>query len=226
MRPQASSIQHSFVPPLWRHRGYLPHFDGACTQMITFRLRDSMPKQVLTVMQQKLDAMPLSEAKRQKQSVIDEYLDSGYGDCVLAMPEVAEIVEGVILRHDGRRYDAHAWVVMPNHVHALITLYKENTLGSIVHSWKVRSAKRINFQLSRKGPLWYRDYFDRYMRSEAHFERSVDYIEMNPVEAGLCKYPEDWRFSSAQRESRYDERSPDFNPVIVDRFIASLPSLR
>lgn len=226
MRSPANLIQYASVPPLWRHRGYLPHYDGACTQMITFRLRDSLPKQALTVMQQRLDAMPYSEAKRQKQLVVDEYLDNGYGDSLLSLPRAAEIVEGVILRHDGRRYDAHAWVVMPNHVHVLITLYHEHSMGSIVHSWKVRSAKRINFLLKRNGPLWYRDYFDRYMRNEAHFERSIAYIEMNPVKAGLCKNPEDWRFGSARRESKYDEQSPEFSPLVFNRFIASLPSLR
>lgn len=210
------------VRPLWRHRGYLPHFYGACSQMITFRLKDSLPKQALTVVQQRLDAMPVSEVKRQRQKIVDDYLDSGYGSRLLADPRAAQIVENVVLRHDGRRYDAHSWVVMPNHVHVLITLYKDDTLGSIVHSWKVRSAKQINFLLKRSGPLWYRDYFDRYMRHEAHFQQSVEYIEMNPVKAGLVQRPEDWRFGSGWRQAKYDVRSPSFDPDILDRFLASL----
>jgi REP element-mobilizing transposase RayT len=224
MRTHTVSARQN-IPPLWGRRRYLPHFYGICTQMITFRLHDSLPKNALQIMQQKLDAMPRSDATRERQQLIDDYLDRGYGESLLGIKEIATIVENAILLHDGRRYDAHAWVIMPNHVHTLITVYEQDTLDLIVHSWKVRTAKQVNFLQKREGPLWYPDYFDRYMRSEAHFERSIEYIEMNPVKAGLCSRPEDWRFGSGWRELRHDEKSPSFNPVILDRFMASLPML-
>jgi REP element-mobilizing transposase RayT len=42
------------------------------------------------------------------------------------------------------------------------------------------------------------DYFDRYIRNSAHYERTVLYIENNPVKAKLCRAPEEWPFSSAK----------------------------
>ncbi len=74
------------------------------------------------------------------------------------------------------------------------------TLDRVVQSWKRYSAHRINGCLGRTGTLWARDYFDRYIRDESHFNRALAYIRNNPVKAGLCAKPEDWPFSSASRE--------------------------
>jgi len=54
-----------------------------------------------------------------------------------------------------------------------------------------------NRVLTRKGEFWQREPFDRYIRNEQHYENAVSYIEHNPVKAGLCDKPEDWRWSSA-----------------------------
>ena len=42
------------------------------------------------------------------------------------------------------------------------------------------------------------DYFDRYIRNLIHYERTILYIEKNPVKAKLCRTPEEWPFSSAR----------------------------
>ncbi|CAN5409188.1 hypothetical protein BH11ARM2_BH11ARM2_33280 [soil metagenome] len=99
--------------------------------------------------------------------------------------------------HDGIRYDLKAWVVMPNHVHALIHVRDGLPLGKIVQSWKARTARRMYVRLGRRGRVWERVYFDRYIRDEEHFWRTIEYIEMNPVKAGLVTCPSAWRFSSA-----------------------------
>jgi REP element-mobilizing transposase RayT len=66
----------------------------------------------------------------------------------------------------------------------------------IVQTWKSFSAREINRVLGRQGALWQGDYFDRLLRNEDHFARSADYIENNPVRAGLCPKSESWRFGS------------------------------
>ena len=58
--------------------------------------------------------------------------------------------------------------------------------------------RRINRVLGRRGKLWQDDYWDRYIRDEAHYRKVVHYIESNPVKAGLVKTPEQWPFSSAR----------------------------
>ena len=69
--------------------------------------------------------------------------------------------------------------------------------GGIVHSWKSFSAKQANRILGRIGPFWMRDYFDRYVRGEEHFMAAMEYIEQNPVKAGLVRSANDWRWGSA-----------------------------
>jgi REP element-mobilizing transposase RayT len=56
----------------------------------------------------------------------------------------------------------------------------------------------INKQTYRKGAVWRREYFDRFMRSEQQFAWTVAYVENNPVAAGLTEAPEDWLYSSAR----------------------------
>ncbi len=86
---------------------------------------------------------------------------------------------------------------MPNHVHVLITPFEGFTLSVILHSWKSYTAKKANRLLHRRGQFWQEEYFDRYIRTEEHYRRAIEYIELNPVMAGLCKKKEDWPFSSA-----------------------------
>ena len=71
------------------------------------------------------------------------------------------------------------------------------SLSSIVHSWKSFTAHEANKLLGRHGDFWFREYHDRYIRGRRHFDACRDYIESNPVEAGLAGSPEAWRWSSA-----------------------------
>ena len=109
------------------------------------------------------------------------------------------LVENALLYFDGKRYRLFAWVVMPNHVHVLVELFEDHTLDQILHSWKSYTATEANNILGRRGQFWYREYYDRYIRNEAHFARAVEYIHNNPVAAGLVSRAEDWRFSSARK---------------------------
>lgn len=74
-----------------------------------------------------------------------------------------------MLFFDGIRYHLHAWCVMPNHVHALVTPLAEHSLSSLAHAWKSFSAHRINQALNRDGQVWFKEYFDRRIRDERHF---------------------------------------------------------
>ena len=115
-------------------------------------------------------------------------------------PRVADLVAQTILigAVEKRFYELHAWVVMPNHVHMLI-LPTEQVLA--VMKWlKGRSAREANQILGRTGlPFWQRDSFDHYLRRSSDLWRFIDYIEANPVRAGLIGRPEDWKWSSAAR---------------------------
>ena len=160
----------------WHSRGYLPHYDGpGISQHIVFRLHDAIPP-----------------GERDG----DDVLDKGFGSALLADPRCARIVADAFLG-GGEHYLLQAWCVMPNHLHALIATNTDTGLGQIVHAWKSVTRRRINDVLGRTGPVWAKDYFDRFIRDEQHFETNKRYIEMNPVTAGLCDTPEAWPFSSA-----------------------------
>jgi REP element-mobilizing transposase RayT len=182
---------------LREHRGWytprkLPHFDAAgLTQAVTFRLADSLPAGIIEARR--------GEGAGAYRRRIEAALDAGRGSCMLRDPKNAEIVETALRHGAGRYYDLHAYVIMPNHVHALITQHEAARLADIVHRWKGWSAKLINRLTGRSGQFWQRDYFDRFIRDEEHFHAVFAYIEQNPVVAGLVTAAADWRFGSAWR---------------------------
>ena len=181
-------------------RGTLPHCSREReTQCVTFRLADSLPTSVLVRIREQADAEGANPEKagRIRRRNIDRFLDQGYGACLLAREDIARVVRSALLHHDQDRYRLLAWVIMPNHVHALIELVGTNTLKRVVKTWKSFTARKANAALDRVGPFWQPDYHDRYVRRDSHLNRVVAYIEHNPVSAGLCRRPQDWSFSSA-----------------------------
>jgi len=186
-------------PKGWHSRGYLPHFDGGnIPQTVTFRLADSVPKAVLERWENELATMLEARASAERRRRIESYLDSCAGHCWLSRAEIAETVENALLHFDGERYHLEAWVVMPNHVHALFAPHAGHAFSDILHSWKSYTSNVANRLLNRTGEFWYPDYFDRFVRDEEHFARAIEYIEMNPVVAGICHRPEDWAYGSAR----------------------------
>jgi REP element-mobilizing transposase RayT len=173
----------------WHSRGYLPHFDSPETvQFVTFRLGDSLPSAV-------------SEALRHREDEVhraDRELDLGLGACWLNRPEIASLVESAILHFDGRRYRILAWCLMPNHVHVLFEVMDGRSLSDIVGNWKSFTAHRANARLGRTGRFWHADYFDRFMRNDEHLSQTIEYVEQNPVKAGLVARASDWTGSSAR----------------------------
>jgi REP element-mobilizing transposase RayT len=185
----------------WHDRGYLPHLEliGRATG-ITFRLADSLPKHVIEKLKEfyseKSDPKQAEELSRQ----IATYEDAGVGRCWLRDQECARIVAEAICYFNGERYDLIEWCVMPNHVHVIVNLRASYSFENIVRSWKNYTARRINLHVGNAGRLWATDYFDRVIRDEEHLVRARRYVRMNPVKAGLCHTPEEWRWSSAYKE--------------------------
>jgi REP element-mobilizing transposase RayT len=107
------------------------------------------------------------------------------------------MVQNALLHFHGSRYRLIAWCLMPNHVHTLLEIFTGYPVGKIVLSWKTFTARQINCHLSQSGPLWQDDYFDTFMRDDEHQVLTTNYIESNPVKAGLVKNNADWPRSSA-----------------------------
>ena len=141
----------------------------------------------------------------EKQRRLEKYLDLGHGACHLRNTQIANVVQSTLWYHDGIKYRLLAWVVMPNHLHVLIQVWRV-PMGEIIQTWKGFTSKKSNQLLRRQGAFWEEDYFDRYIRNEDHLRRVVHYIENNPVKAGLVRFAADWPWSSARFRSKSDPR--------------------
>jgi len=183
----------------WHLRGYLPHFDlPGVIQMLNYRLDDAMPAS----RRHEWAALLEIKAELKRRTIIEDYLDRGLGNCELRDPRAAAAVEENWLHLDGQDYRLLAWVVMPKHVHLLVEIWQK-PMAELLQGWKGYTARRINRVLGRRGKLWQDDYWDRYIRDEAHYLKVVHYIESNPVKAGLAKTPDQWPFSSARFRDEY-----------------------
>jgi putative transposase len=108
----------------------------------------------------------------------------------------------------------YGYVVMPDHVHLLLSEPELDTLAAVIKSLKQGVSRRIiksadNLQEFEGGPLkpafglngkeqylWQRRYYDFNIRNYPQFVEKLRYIHRNPVRAGLCNRPEDWDASS------------------------------
>lgn len=135
---------------------------------------------------------PLSEKQQREYArrfghTIERWLDAGAGACLLRDPEVAEIVGSASSHFAGGRCDLHSWVVMPNHVHLLVSLREGEVLAGLMQSWKGFTSRAINRLLHRSGTLWQKDYHDCLIRNTEHFWNCAKYIRNNPAKASLAE---------------------------------------
>lgn len=178
----------------WHQSGYLPHYDApGITQIVTLRLADSLPASRRREWEHLLQIENLRERRRE----LEEYLDRGFGECCLRQPVIADLAEGALRFFDGKRYALVAWVIMPNHLHALVDVW-DKPLSELIKSWKSFVTREANKLLDRQGEFWEREYLDTVIEDDAHRRTAVRYIENNPVKARLVKEARAWPWSSAR----------------------------
>lgn len=183
------------------HR-HLPHWEvDQGRYFITVRCADSLPQHAIFRLQELNQTLvslpPQAPAFFQQQRLIfrtlEKFLDAGMGSCPLRQPVAADIVVDELRRLGEWGCAVPHFTVMPNHWHALMIPAKtnEHSISQIMKRLKGRTARQVNAALGTSGPVWQREWFDRWMRSEAEWEKSVDYIHTNPVRAGLVPRWED-----------------------------------
>jgi REP element-mobilizing transposase RayT len=191
--------------PLTVYYRHLPHWrqDGA-SYFVTFRLADSLPKEKLQELAlhkeewEKSHPPPRSSKDWQdfaKQAIAraEAWLDQGMGACWLRQPWAAQIIDKALHFFDGLRYELGCFVIMPNHVHAVLRPLQpaRQPLEKILQSRKRTTAVQINKALSREGELWQEESFDRIIRDQEHLYRCIQYIGNNPRKSQLPK--DEWR---------------------------------
>lgn len=186
------------------YRLHLPHWrQPGVTYFLTTRLADSLPQSKLAAWKDEreswlrargcrtvadLDGLPVGDRQefhRHFTAKFHAWLDAGFGACWLRRMDAAQIVAEALRFFDGQRYVLGDFVVMPNHLHLLVTPAPDHELSDIVRSWKTYTARQINGLLGRSGAFWQAETYDHIVRSEeqlAHFRR---YIAENPGKAKL-----------------------------------------
>jgi putative transposase len=94
-----------------------------------------------------------------------------------------------------------AWVFLPDHWHVIAAPTYPLTISQVLKSLKTSSTILINRQRRESGELWQARFFDRALRTVNEYNQKVEYIHWNPVQAGLVRQPQDWRWSSVKEYS-------------------------
>jgi putative transposase len=92
--------------------------------------------------------------------------------------------------------EIHGFVIMPNHIHLLITV-PEKDLGQMMSMFLARLTRRVNTLTGRSGRLLGGPYFWSLITSTRYFGHVLKYVYRNPVKAGLCQSVEEYEFSTA-----------------------------
>ena len=170
----------------------LPHwFQEHKTVFVTFRLADSLPQEKIEELKELKKAMIVNENLCNDSNIRKEYnievarrierwIDKGYGSCMLANPDMREIVDNAMRFYDKDKYLLFAFVVMPNHVHLLLSPLSDIPVTDVLGKIKSYTAKLINNRLKRTGNVWQNGCFDRIVRDADNFEQYMEYICRNP----------------------------------------------
>ena len=176
--------------PHWRQQG--------ATYFVTFRLADSLPEARLRELEslkaEWLKQNPRTQNRKKLEVLarlvferIEQWLDQGYGSCLLKDDRLSLIANHAIHYFHNQHYELGASVVMPNHVHCIVRPFSANDmqLEYIIGSWKSYTARRINLAIDQRGKLWQDESYDRIVRDEVHLWRCLQYIGRNPKKAGM-----------------------------------------
>ena len=114
-------------------------------------------------------------------------------------PESRDVVLQHCMHDNSKRYDLHAAVVMPDHVHLLLLPLRDEkgwpySLPIILKLLKGTSARSVNKLSGSSGPVWQEESFDHIVRSQESFEEKLEYVRQNPVRRGLVTRPEDYKW--------------------------------
>ena len=101
-------------------------------------------------------------------------------------PVAGALLESAKFYHERGRWFVHVFLLMPDHLHALLSCPQHEVMKAVVSDWKHFNAGKLKIS-------WQRDFFDHRLRADESFQEKADYIRMNPVRKGLVKAPDKWR---------------------------------
>jgi len=105
--------------------------------------------------------------------------------------------------------EIHAYILMTNHVHLLMTPDSENSISKTMQSLGRYYVQYFNYRYERTGTLWEGRYKASLLHSEQYLLTCYRYIELNPVRAGMVDHPSDYPWSSYQFNAQ-----GQINPIV------------
>jgi putative transposase len=124
---------------------------------------------------------------------------------VFRVSQAAEILEQTLIAYrDQGSYFIHRYVIMPDHLYALLTPSSNTSLEKAIQLIKGGSSHEINKVLPRRFPVWRPGFTEHLIRDQADYDRHVRYIDTNPVKVGMADRPEAYAFTAANGNHRLD----------------------
>ena len=126
------------------------------------------------------------------------------------------------------RFRLANFCVMPTHIHLLIEPGEGTNLSMIMQWIKTKSAKRWNNVHGSTDHVWGNRFFSRVIRDPLEFEFVMNYIDQNPVKAGISPSPEDWKASGAFFKANKITGLVDFSlnePRAAVKLLSPIPPL-
>jgi putative transposase len=93
-----------------------------------------------------------------------------------------------------RQFDLHDFVVMPDHLHALLTVHDGMTVEKAMQLIKGRFSHRLSHELGYNGEVWHRGFTESQVTTDSSLQTYRDYIAQNPVKAGLAESIDEFPF--------------------------------
>jgi len=119
--------------------------------------------------------------------------------------EIAEILLNTLFHYrDSGGYLLHEFVIMPDHLHLILTPNLQTSLEKAVQLIKGGSSHRIHKKRGGRREIWQVGFHDWTIRDLDDWNAKANYIRMNPVKARLCERSEDWPYSSANANFSLD----------------------
>ena len=104
----------------------------------------------------------------------------------LTDPGLAEVLlDSVSFYEERQLWHVSIFLLMPDHLHALLSFPRDKSMSRVVGDWK-------RFHAAKSGVKWQKNYFDHRLRDDHQAEYKYQYILNNPVVKGLCATPGEW----------------------------------
>ena len=110
---------------------------------------------------------------------------------ILTATEIKIVLGHIIIGHP-QYYKLFAAIVMPDHVHILLSPKGTISLDRIMKGIKGVSARKINIYRTTTGTVWQDESFDRIVRDEKEFNEKLQYMFNNPTKKGITDDP--WNY--------------------------------